>query len=175
MGDIRWYKRDPNAALAGFAVLTLEERGAYDTVLDLIYAHDGDLDDDEHFLAGWMRSDVRVWRRLRQRLLDLGKIYIHAGKIRNERCDRELVAAQHRIASASIAGIQSAAKREADRRFYNGLKPTAVERPVQLPTKKESITTTESFAAREKRSAEEEGNGLVSSELANIVRGKWGK
>jgi len=36
----RWYKRDPNAALEGMAVLTLEERGAYNTVLDLIYTHD---------------------------------------------------------------------------------------------------------------------------------------
>ena len=31
MGNIRWYKRDPDAALNGMAVLTLEERGAYNT------------------------------------------------------------------------------------------------------------------------------------------------
>ena len=41
MGVVKWYKRDPNAALTGMASLTLEERGAYNTILDLIYAHDG--------------------------------------------------------------------------------------------------------------------------------------
>ena len=45
----RWYKRDPNAALEGMAVLTLEERGAYNTVLDLIYTHDGSVDDDDRY------------------------------------------------------------------------------------------------------------------------------
>jgi hypothetical protein len=29
MGVVKWYKRDPNAALTGMASLTLEERGAY--------------------------------------------------------------------------------------------------------------------------------------------------
>jgi len=41
VGKVRWYKRDPNAALTGMAGLTLEERGAYNTILDLIYANDG--------------------------------------------------------------------------------------------------------------------------------------
>src|ERR1700722_5833428 len=29
MGVVKWYKRDPNAALTGMASLTLKERGAY--------------------------------------------------------------------------------------------------------------------------------------------------
>lgn len=150
MGRIRWYKRDPNAALAGFAVLTLEERGAYETVLDLIYAHDGDLNDDEHFLAGWMRSDVRVWRRLRKRLVDLGKIYIHAGKIRNERADREIDDALHRVASAATAGKESWRKREGRSKVIKDLGLAIVQRPFELSTStKIDITTTESFAARE--------------------------
>lgn len=167
MGDIRWYKRDPNAALAGFAVLTLEERGAYDTVLDLIYAHQGDLNDDDHYLAGWMRSDVRVWRRLRKRLIGLGKLYVHAGKLRNGRADREIEAAQHRIAAAAAAGLKSAALREARKEIdaaqlsplsretmrphnspkldalrnnIRALQATPVERTFQLPTPTKKIT-----------------------------------
>lgn len=132
--QIRWYKRDPNAALEGMAVLTLEERGAYNTVLDLIYSHDGKVDDDDRFIAGWLRVDVRVWRRLRGRLLDLGKLYLHAGFLRNERADREVHAALHRVASAAQAGLASAAKREGDRRIIKGLNSTTVERALQLPT-----------------------------------------
>jgi hypothetical protein len=38
---MKWYKRDPNAALTGMASLKLEERGAYNTILHLIYATTG--------------------------------------------------------------------------------------------------------------------------------------
>ena len=34
MGFRKWHKRDRNAALRGMAALTLEERGAYNTILD---------------------------------------------------------------------------------------------------------------------------------------------
>lgn len=87
MGKLRWYKRDPAAALEGMMVLTLEERGAYNTVLDLIYCRDGMVADDEKFIAGWLRSDVRVWRRIRSRLIELGKLYVKDGFIHNERAD----------------------------------------------------------------------------------------
>ena len=63
---MKWYLRDPNAALTGMASLTLEERGAYNTVLDLIYAHDGAVDDNDRFLAGWCRVDIRVWKRIQR-------------------------------------------------------------------------------------------------------------
>src|SRR5689334_11258466 len=101
--SIRWYKRDCNAALTGMAALSLEERGAYNTVLDLIYAHDGKIHDDDRFIAGWLHVDVRVWKRIKKRLLDLGKLYLHAGAIRNERADREVLDALDRVASAARA------------------------------------------------------------------------
>jgi hypothetical protein len=112
MGMVKWYKRDPNAALTGMAVLTLEERGAEITITDLIYAHDGAIDDDAKLIAGWLRVDVRVWKRIRQRLLDLGKFYILGNKLRSAAADREVDAALSRIRSAGEAGLASQAKRE---------------------------------------------------------------
>lgn len=103
MGLLKWYKRDPRAALSGMMELTLEERGAYNTVLDLIYAHDGCLDDDAALISSWMRVDIRIWKRLRARLLDCGKIYIHAGTIRNQRADTEVLTALDRVTSATEA------------------------------------------------------------------------
>ena len=35
---MKWYKRDPAAALEGMLGLTIEERGAYNALIDLIYA-----------------------------------------------------------------------------------------------------------------------------------------
>jgi uncharacterized protein YdaU (DUF1376 family) len=111
MGQIRWYKRDPDAALQGMFELNLEERGAYNTVLDLIYSKTNQLPDDERFIAGCLRCDVRVWKRIRRRLIALGKIYLDDGCIRNKRADHEVLRALSRGLSARDAGKASARKR----------------------------------------------------------------
>jgi uncharacterized protein YdaU (DUF1376 family) len=113
---LKWYKRDPRAALVGMAGLTFEERGAYNTILDLLYCHDGALVDDSIELARLMNTDVRIWKRLRIRLLEARKIYLSTdGTIRNERTDVELTSAEHR------ANIY--AELRTRRRNYNRLAP----------------------------------------------------
>ena len=134
MGDIRWYKRDPDAALAGMAELTLEERGAYNTVLDLIYSMEGNLKDDDRYISGWLRCDVRVWRRIRRRLTELGKLYLYAGCLHNKRADRELDAAKHRVLSAAEAGRSSWATRKQKANLFSDKKMHPFKRPFELPT-----------------------------------------
>jgi uncharacterized protein YdaU (DUF1376 family) len=107
MGDIRWYKRDPDAALNGMAELTLEERGAYNTILDLIYSREGNLPDDERTIVRWMGGNVRTWRRIRRRLIELGKLYVHGGMLHNGRSDKEIYAAQHRIKVSANFALKS--------------------------------------------------------------------
>ncbi len=141
-------------------MLSLEERGAYNTVLDLIYTKDGRVLDDDRFLAGWMRVDVRIWRRLRRRLIDLGKLYVAGEYLRNERADAEVDSALSRVASAEEAGRASAAKREAERRIIKGLAPTSVERTPQLPTTTSTSrknTTTTSLPRNRAREDSREG------------------
>ena len=142
MGTLKWYQRDPRAALTGMMGLSLEERGAYNTVLDLIYCHDGAVDDDARFIAGWLNVDVRIWKRLRERLLSSGKLYLYRGQLRNERADIEIDRALHRVASASHAGLTSAINRGYGSRKINGMQPTSVERTLEQPTttKKESLS-----------------------------------
>jgi hypothetical protein len=132
--QIRWYKRDPTAALEGMARLTLEERGAYNTVLDLIYCHDGSLDDDQRFISYWLNCDPRIWKRIRASLIEKGKLYIQGNQLRNARADREVEVARRRILDAARAGLASAAKREADANIIKGLTPTHVQRGFRLPT-----------------------------------------
>lgn len=117
MSRIKWYKRDPLAALDGMMILTLEERGAYNTVLDLIYAREGKVDDDDRFLAGWMRCDIRVWKRIKERLISLGKLQSSGGLLTNLRATSEVSAALH----ASEAGRDHANRMWADRRGNNNL------------------------------------------------------
>jgi uncharacterized protein YdaU (DUF1376 family) len=80
---VKWYKRETKEALDGMLMLTLEERGAYNTILDLIYFNEDRLPDDDRFLAGHMRCDLRVWKRIKARLIELGKIHVEGGCIRN--------------------------------------------------------------------------------------------
>lgn len=107
MGQLKWYKRDPEDALTGMMGLTLEERGAYNTVLDLIYLRDGNLPDDDRFVSGWLGVDVRVWRRIKGRLMNMGKLYLDEGFIRNKRADAEVDTALARVGSARDAGRAS--------------------------------------------------------------------
>lgn len=122
MGELRWYKRDPNAALTGMACLTLEERGAYNTILDLLYARDGHLPDDETEISRLMHCDRRIWRRIRRRLMDLGKLYIHGGNLHNTRADDEINYALTRIAKTKIAGLKGAETRRQQKRTSDELR-----------------------------------------------------
>lgn len=134
MGKLRWYKRDPNAALVGMRVLSCEERGAYNTVLDLIYAHDGKVIDDDRYLAGECALHVRSWRRIKNRLLDLKKIYIEDGHVKNFRADNEVALGLSKVESARNAGLASAAKRKGDDSNSNDIAATDVGTVVQPNT-----------------------------------------
>lgn len=86
-----YHKRYHSDALSGMMPLTLEERGAYNTILDLIYDRGGPLIDNERLLAGYMNCSIRKWRQLREILLEKGKIRIDAdGLIHNRRAKKEI-------------------------------------------------------------------------------------
>jgi uncharacterized protein YdaU (DUF1376 family) len=108
VGRLKWYKRDPNKALVGMRRLTLEECGAYNLILDLIYAHDGQLADDDQFLTGWIGGDIRIWRRMKARLVELHKIEVKDGFITNPRATEEVAEGLARVDKASRAGAASA-------------------------------------------------------------------
>ena len=87
---MKWYKRDPDAALAGMVELTLEERGAYNTVIDLLYSRDGNLPADDCFFARACNCRPHTWRRLRDNLLAKGKLHMIDGKLTANRVAGEL-------------------------------------------------------------------------------------
>jgi hypothetical protein len=124
---MKWYKRDPNAALTGMASLTLEERGAYNTVLDLIYAHDGAVDDKARFLAGWCGVDVRVWKRIREKLIAEKKLYVNGSTLRNARADWEIDAALHKGLQRRDAALSKGPKSGVDSKIIKGLAPAPAE------------------------------------------------
>lgn len=91
MSALPYHKRYHGDALTGFMALTLEERGAYQTILDLIYDHGGPVIDNERLLAGYMNCSLRKWRTLRDELIAKRKIKItRDGLITNERAEKEI-------------------------------------------------------------------------------------
>lgn len=92
-----WYRRDPHAWWEKTKDLEVEEVGVYDRLMELMYIHGCAMPDD------WGRTGVaifglhasknksKVWKRIRQRLLDGGFIYIdESGNLAQKRVMEEL-------------------------------------------------------------------------------------
>lgn len=90
-----WFKFYPSDFLNGTRGLSLEERGAYMTLLALMYDEQGAIPDDERWVCGALDCDVRVWRRLRDKLCRYGKIVPNAdGFLANRRVLEEVRSAE---------------------------------------------------------------------------------
>lgn len=119
-----WYRRFPDNFLGGISGMTLEEKGAYGVVIDMIYQRGGPIEDEPRYIAGICNCSVRKWNAIRQRLLDLGKIYLVDGHLMNERAAIELekaakVAREH-AENGAKGGDKSAEMRRAAKE-NNGL------------------------------------------------------
>lgn len=89
-----FYRRDPGAALAGMAGMSLEERGVYNTIIDLLYLTWRPVEDSPAYIAGHCGCAVQKLNPLLRRLIDAGKLirfeengrsYISNGHFENER------------------------------------------------------------------------------------------
>lgn len=90
-----WFKFYPSDWLNGTRGLSLEERGAYMTLIALMYEEQGAIPDDERWVCGALDCDVRVWRRLRDKLSRYGKIVPNAdGFLANRRVLEEVRSAE---------------------------------------------------------------------------------
>jgi uncharacterized protein YdaU (DUF1376 family) len=85
-----WYRRFPDNFLGGINGMTLEEKGAYGVVIDMIYQRGGPIADEPRYIAGICNCSVRKWNAIRERLLHLGKLYVVDGHLMNGRAGTEL-------------------------------------------------------------------------------------
>lgn len=125
-----WYRRFPDNFIAGTAGLTLEEKGAYSLVLDLIYVCGGPIPDEPRYIAGVCNCSVRKWNAIRERLLDLGKISIVDGHLTNARAEKELENAAKDARELAENGAKGGNKTAENRRTFNKNKPLGAA-PVQ--------------------------------------------
>lgn len=117
----------------GTRKLSLEERGAYMELLMLMYDARSGVEDDEAGVAAELGCDRRVWRRIRQKLLDVGKIEIEGGRLINARARREIEiqrrVSEQRTASGAEGGRKSGERR---RRKVSEIDATSAELPADF-------------------------------------------
>jgi len=135
-----WYRRYPDNFIAGTVGLTLEEKGAYSLVLDLMYVRGGPVPDEPRYIAGVCNCSVRKWNAIRDRLIALGKIQVVDGFLTNHRAEEEIEIgrkiAREMAENGSKGGIKSAEIR-ANVKKNNGLAQARLKLSTTRTNKKE--------------------------------------
>ncbi|AHA27843.1 YdaU family protein [Candidatus Liberibacter americanus] len=114
-----WYKRYPADFLSGVFRLTLEQKGVYSILLDLMYDHGGSIPDDEKYIAGVCGCSTRKWRNIRLCLKKENKIFFKDGYIYNARVEKEIIKAIKATEECSKNGRKGGIKSAQIRIFAN--------------------------------------------------------
>lgn len=125
-----WYRRFPDNFIAGTVGLTLEEKGAYSLVLDLMYVRGGPVPDEPRYIAGVCNCSVRKWNAIREKLIAIGKLHVVDGYLTNERAEKEienaLKDAQERAENGAKGGNKTAENKTNTNKF-NGPRQASVQ------------------------------------------------
>lgn len=142
-----WYRRFPDNFLGGINGMTLEEKGAYGVVIDMIYQRGGPIADEPRYIAGICNCSVRKWNAIRARLIELGKLVVIDGHLMNERAGIEIekaakVAREH--AENGAKGGDKSAEMKAEAKKNNALGQARLKltraSSTSTPLKKEGAT-----------------------------------
>lgn len=103
---LRWYKREPAAHLGGVQGLTVVQHAIYSVILDLCYAHGGEINNDATWISGWIADlGPKRARRVIDDLVANGKLILGAnGMLTQSPCAREAAANDRARAQAAEAG-----------------------------------------------------------------------
>lgn len=143
-----WYKRYSRDVFDGTRRLTLEQRAAYNDILDLIYMHGGPIPDDTKWMAHSIQCSPRKWVALKTALLDAKKITIKNGMISNPRAELEL---ENKL-NISRNNAEIATKREREKR-ENLEKPNEINK---TEARSEHLAGASSESDKDKKKQKEE-------------------
>lgn len=87
---MKWYKHDPDAFIVGTLGMTFQEIGAYIRLINLLYARDGILPNDDIMLARRMRCNFNRWCKIKRQLIARGKIWVVDGMIMAKRVEKTI-------------------------------------------------------------------------------------
>lgn len=146
--SMSYFKFYPSDFLAGTADMTAEERGVYITALAVMYDRMGGMPFDERRGAPLIRVDIRIYRRVRDKLIEMGKFFRDGDVIRNTRVEKEITDYIIEFRRRS----EAAKKREAERRLHRtsgelpaNFRQTSSELPAEVPEKSGELETKKSI------------------------------
>jgi uncharacterized protein YdaU (DUF1376 family) len=146
---MKFYKRDPDRALSGMMELTLKQRGAYNSIIDLLYSKDGDVPDDDQRVAKMIGCHWREWKAVKGELIALGKVWIEGGKLQAKRVQDTLKEAARFSQDQSKKASSGWEKRKSDNENNDTVMPSGnASTPTATPTpidRKEDVTTVTSL------------------------------
>tara|TARA_R110000751_G_scaffold240169_1_gene340802 strand:+ start:47 stop:865 length:819 start_codon:yes stop_codon:yes gene_type:complete len=88
---MNWYKRNPVDYLGGVQGLTTKEHAVYSVVLDLIYQHGGEVNNDPSWIAGWIKDmGSSSVRNTILSLIEKGKLTENETKLTQKRAETEV-------------------------------------------------------------------------------------
>jgi len=116
MSERPWYPRYPQDFLMGTMGMSLELRGAYSILLDMMYDRQGPIPDEARYIAGMLNISVRKWSSIRSDLIETGKIFVDKnGFISNSRAvfeiENALKISRKRSENGAKGGNKSAEKK----------------------------------------------------------------
>ncbi|MDP9195198.1 MAG: YdaU family protein [Pseudomonadota bacterium] len=118
-----WYKRYPKDFIMGTMGMSLELKGAYSLLVDLMHDHGGPIADDPRYLSGIMGVSLRKWASIREELIAAGKIICREGQIIDTQAMQEiqnaLEASQRHIENGRLGGISRVEKSAKPQRNLN--------------------------------------------------------
>lgn len=103
MSETPFIKFFPGDFLGGTSGLSPAERGAYITLLCLMYEQDGPIERDDARLARRCGAPKATFQRLLQALIDAGKIVQSDGFLSNQRAEKAIVDRQNRTQNSTHA------------------------------------------------------------------------
>jgi uncharacterized protein YdaU (DUF1376 family) len=178
---MKFYYHRPDAAIAGMAELSLEQRGAYYSILDVLYSRDGVVPDDDRLVARMINVHWRTWKAVKRQLMAAGKLRVNFGLLEANGVSEELL----RVSRLSQDQRKRASKRWQEfkkAKEINGAPYATADNATNNHNKKNSSTNSESekgaaaavddvdnFGAIERPSTAER---IGSDELGAIIRAK---
>ncbi len=130
-----WYKRYPADFIAATMQLSLEEKGAYSIVLDLMYDKGGQIIDNSRYIARVCGCSTRRWNQIRERLIGDGKIVVDGDYLTNKRVKSELKISELEHKNLSTSGKKGAEKTNEKRAVSKNINGLDENPPHEGPSK----------------------------------------
>lgn len=114
MTALPWFKCYPRDFREGLTGLTCDERGAYTTILMLIYERGAPVPDDDAWIAANLWCSVRTWKKMRASLIVKRRLF--ALNINGEDCLMDERAAEEIAKTADLCTLRKTAGKEGGKR-----------------------------------------------------------